>query len=283
MEIVKASLTVVKPHIKKIILSILLLCIGVIMLLPLLWMISSSLKYESDIFTSPIQWIPRRIQYNNYKMALFEYPYLKWYLNSFKVTLGALIIGLSSYSMAGYALARMKFKGSAFILLLFVGTLMVPDEIRILPQFILFKQIGLYNTHAALVLPWLFNGFGIFLLCQFFRGVPYELTESAKLDGANEMRVFYQVILPLSKPAVISLIIIIFNWSWSQMYMAPLVFIRDINKQVLSVGITTFADKYVNNFGAQMAGYSLALIPVIVVFLVLQKHFVEGIAMTGIK
>lgn len=259
-----------------------MLLLGIAMLLPIFWMLSASVKFEKDVFKYPIEWIPSEFTFRNYKDVTSNWPYFTWYYNTLKVTCLSVLLGLFSCTMAGYALARMKFKGRNAILLIFIATLMFPVEVRLLPDFIIFRLLGLYNTHAALILPSLFQGFMIFLFRQYFLGIPFELTEAARIDGCGEFRTFYQVILPLARPAIVSVTIISFVWGWNA-YQQPLIFINDIDKQLLSVGISLFREEYNANVAAQMAGASMAIIPVIMVYLIAQKYFVEGIATTGLK
>lgn len=269
-------------EIKKIALTVILLLLALTMIVPLAWMLSASFKFESDIFTVPVQWIPKRINLDNYKMVWLDFPFGKWYINTIKVTVMAVFFCLFSSSLAGYAFAKLNFKGKDALLVIFISTLMIPIQVRLIPQYIMFREVGLYNTHLALSLPWIFNGFSIFLLRQFYMGIPNELSEAAKIDGSSEFGIFAKIIMPLTKPAIMALLIIIFTWSWNN-YLGPLVYISSLDKQVLSVGITMFAEEYSSNYGAQMAGASLALIPIIIVYLIGQKSFIEGIAMTGTK
>ncbi|NMA66024.1 MAG: carbohydrate ABC transporter permease [Clostridiaceae bacterium] len=273
---------ILRQRIIKTIMTVIMVVIGIAMLLPLFWMFSASFKLEKDVFKYPIEWIPSQITYQNYVDVTSNWPYFTWYYNTLKVTALSVLLGLFACTMAGYALARMRFKGRNVILLIFIATLMFPIEVRLLPDFIIFKALGLYNTHAALILPSLFQGFMIFLFRQYFMGIPYELTEAARIDGCGEFRTFYQVILPLAKPAIVSVTIISFVWGWNS-YQRPLIFINDVDKQLLSVGISLFREEYNDNVATQMAGASMAIIPVIIVYLIAQKYFVDGIATTGLK
>lgn len=268
--------------VKKIILTALLVAIGLTMVFPLLWMVSSSFKFESDIFEMPIRWIPKDATLSHYKTVWQEFPYASWYTNTIKVTVLSVLFAITSSSLAGYAFARIKFKGSGFLLLAFIATLMIPMQVRLIPQYIMYNYVGLYDTHMGLALPWIFNGFSIFLLRQFYMGIPFDLSEAAKIDGCSEFQIFYKVVLPLTKPALMAIVIIIFTWSWNN-YLGPLVYISSVEKQLLSVGVRLFAAEYSENYGAQMAGASMALIPIIGVYLIAQKSFIEGIALSGVK
>lgn len=271
-----------KALITKTFLSMFLFVIGIGMVLPVVWMVSSSLKFESDVFKMPMEWIPRTVTLLNYTKALTDFPYMKWYMNTFNVTFWVVLLSLVSSSIAGYAFAKLKFHGREIIFALFIATLMIPMQVRIIPQFMIFKSMGLINTHAAVVMPWIYNGFAVFLMRQFFYGVPDEMLEAARIDGSGEFRTFVQVVMPLAKPALISLTILSFTWGWNQ-YFGPLIYLSESSKQVLSVGITNFKSQYSSNFALQMAGSTLALIPILTIYLILQKHFIEGIAMSGVK
>lgn len=266
----------------KLLLTIIMLVVSFTMLMPILWMFSASFKFEKDVFEIPIRWIPKAWTFDNYIAAVTEYPYFTWYWNTFKVTVLSNILIVSSSALAGYALARMNFKGKEVITVAFISTLMIPIEVKIIPQFIIFRQLGLYNTHAALILPWIFHGFAIFLLRQFFMGIPFELTEAARIDGCSEFMTFYKIILPVAKPALVSVSVITFVWVWNA-FLEPMVFINDVEKQLISVGLSFFQEEYNDNVAIQMAGASLAIWPMVILYLCAQKYFVEGIAMTGIK
>ena len=271
-----------KNKIIRVVLTVFMMIIGFIMLLPVFWMFSASFKFEKDVFEIPIRWIPIEGTFGNYVTAVSKYPYFMWYFNTLKVTVLSNIIVLFCSSLAGYALSRMNFKGKNVILLMFIATLMIPAEVRLIPQFTMYKILGMYNTHSTIIAPWIFNGFTIFLLRQFFMGIPYELTEASRIDGSSEFRTFYQVILPLAKPALLSVTIITFVWVWNE-FLPPMIYINDVEKQMLSVGLSFFQEEYNNNIAVQMAGASLAIWPVIIIYLAAQKYFIDGIALTGLK
>lgn len=203
-------------------------------------------------------------------------------MNTINITFWVVLLSLVSSSIAGYAFAKLKFHGREIIFALFIATLMIPMQVRIIPQFMIFKSMGLINTHAAVAMPWIYNGFAVFLMRQFFYGIPEEMLEAARIDGSGEFRTFFQIVMPLAKPALISLTILSFTWGWNQ-YFGPLIYLSESSKQVLSVGITNFKSQYSSNFALQMAGSTLALVPVLTVYVILQKYFIEGIAMTGVK
>lgn len=271
-----------KTTVTKVVLSAVLFIIGIAMVLPVLWMISASFKYEADVFKMPMQWIPRYFYPNNYKIAVTEFAYFRWYLNTAKTTIIVVLLVTLLSSMSGYAFAKLKFKGRDFIFFLFISTMMIPMQVRIIPQFMMFKAFDMINTHWTITVPWMYNAFSIFLMRQFFMSIPDDLIEAARIDGSNAYRTFWEVVLPLAKPSLTALTVLSFTWGWNA-YFGPLIYISDTNKQVLSVGIATFKSQYAENFATQMAGATLALVPIIAVYLFAQKQFIEGIALSGVK
>lgn len=272
-----------KILVAKILKTAILGIIGIVMLLPVVWMTSTSFKYSSDVFNFPIEWIPTAVTTQNYIDALTAFPYMQWYYNTARNTVLIVVCGLFFASMAGFAFAKLNFKFKGFIFIAYISAMMIPGEIRLIPQFLLYRNLGLINTMWAAVLPWMFFvGFSIFFMRQAFMSVPDELLEAAKIDGCGIIRMYVNICLPLVKSSFIALGILTFTWGWND-YTGPMIYINDTNKQVLSVGIATFKATYSANYALQMAGATMALIPVIVVYLIAQKHFIEGIASSGIK
>ncbi|MFR9708123.1 carbohydrate ABC transporter permease [Paenibacillus sp. MB22_1] len=264
------------------ILTLMLAVFGVLMVFPLAWMMSASLKYESEVFKMPIEWIPSKINVSNYITAMTEFPFLNWYMNTALVTLYIVCLVLSVSTIAGYAFAKLEFKGKDVIFMIFIATMMIPVEVRIIPQFMIFKSLGLINNVISVALPWMFNAFSIFLMRQFFTSIPNDLLQAARIDGCNEYSTFFRIVLPLAKSQITALFILAFTWGWNE-YLSPLIYISDVKNQVLSVGIASFKGEYSTNFAVQMAGATMALIPIIIVYLFAQRHFVEGIALSGVK
>jgi multiple sugar transport system permease protein len=256
--------------------------VGLIMLMPLAWMVSASFKYESDVFKMPIQWIPKNPTFQNYKIAVSDFPYMHWYLNTFMSTLSIVFLVLFISALAGYSFAKLKFRHKEVIFFLFISTMMIPSQVRIIPQFILFRYIHLIDTLGSIILPWMYCPFAIFMMKQFFASVPDELIEAARIDGSSETGTYFRIVLPLARSQFAALGILAFTWGWNQ-YFVALVFIRTQTKQILSVGIAMFKSTYTDNYGIQMAGASLALIPIIIVYLIFQKQFIESIALSGVK
>ncbi len=268
--------------IKRILLTLVLGIFGIVMIFPIAWMLSASFKFEADVFKMPIEWIPQNINTGNYATATTDFPFFQWYFNTAFVTFLVVVFVLLFSSLSGYAFAKLRFAGKNLIFALFIATLMIPNQVRLIPQFLIFSELGLIDNLLSVALPWAFNGFSIFLMRQFFASIPDELLEAARIDGSNEYRTFFQIVLPLAKSQLAALFILAFTWGWNE-YMGPLVYINDIGKQMLSVGIASFRGEYSSNFSVQMAGATLALVPIIVVYVISQRQFIQGIALSGTK
>ncbi len=271
-----------KQKIKKGILFAFMFLVGIVMIIPMVWMISTSFKNEADVFNMPIQWIPNPITFYNYERVLSEFPFFTWMGNTIWSTAWIVVIVLSFGSLAGYAFAKLDFAGKNILFLLFIATMMVPIQVRLIPQFQMYQAMGIIDTWLTLVLPWSFCAFAIFLMRQFFTSIPNELLEAARIDGAGEFRIFAIIAFPLARPQLAALGILAFTWGWNQ-YLSSLIYIRDINKQILAVGIALLKDNMAENYGMQMAGATIALLPILVIYMLLQKQFIEGIALSGVK
>ena len=267
----------------KIIKTLILGIIGVAMVMPVVWMVSTSFKFEGEVFTFPIQWIPENPTMNNFTKIFEQFPYWDWYFNTARNTVIIVVFGLLFASMAGFAFAKLKFKGKNVVFMLYISAMMIPAEIRLIPQFLMYRKIGLINTFWAAILPWMFFvGFSIFFMRQAFMAIPDELIEAAKIDGCGFLGMYYKICLPLVKSSFMALGILTFTWGWND-YTGPMIYISDLTKQVLSVGIASFKAQYSANYALQMGGATLALIPIIIVYLISQKYLIEGVASTGIK
>ncbi len=267
----------------KIIKTIILAALAVLMIIPVVWMLSASFKFEADVFGFPIEWIPENPTLQNYEKAVTDFPYFNWYFNTLRNTIVIVFGMLLTSSMAGFSFAKLNFKGKNFIFLTFVAALMIPAEMRLIPQFLLYRELNLLDTMWAVVLPWmLFVGFAIFFMRQAFMVIPNELIEAAKIDGCGFLKIYYRICLPLVKNSLVALSILAFTWGWND-YTGPLIYTRTPENFVLSVGIASFRSQYAQNFALQMAGASMALVPIIIVYLIAQKYFITGIANAGIK
>jgi len=260
-----------------------LLVVVALIAAPFLWMISNAFKDQTAIYANPPAWIPSPVITDNFVSAWTQVPFPLFFLNSVKVA-GLITIGqLITCSLAAYAFARLRFPGRNIVFGIYLSSLMVPGQVTIIPLYILMKNLGLVDNHAALILPGLASAFGTFLLRQFFLTIPRELEEAAIVDGAGLLRVLVTVILPLSRPALAALAIFTFNFFWND-FFAALIFLDSPQNLTLPVGLSVLQGQYGGTSPAVMlAGVCMAIIPVLVVFLVAQRYIVEGITLTGLK
>ncbi len=252
------------------------------MVVPFVWMLSSSLKTNLEVFHIPPTLIPTVPQWHNYVEIFKVVPYGRWFLNSAFIAIVQTVLYLFVASLAGFTFARMRFPGRELIFTLYLATLMVPGEVTLIPKFILMKELHLIDTFAAVILPGVFNAYGVFLLRQFFMTLPESLEESAILDGASYFRIYWNIILPLAGPGLATLSLFSFMGAWND-FLWPLIVINSENMKPLSVGLASFHGLYETNWPYLMAASTVALIPIIVVFATAQKYFVRGIALTGLK
>ncbi|MBL4954637.1 carbohydrate ABC transporter permease [Neobacillus sp. YIM B02564] len=252
------------------------------MVVPFLWMILTSLKtYGESIHVPPVL-IPKDLQWGNYKEVFDLLPFFKFMLNTFIVTVARTVGQLFLCSLAAYAFARIEFPGRNFLFLLALSVLMVPGQVFLLPQYMIMVKLGWLNTLQAVIVPGLFSAFGTFLLRQFFMGLPKELEEAARLDGCNHFQIYWRIMLPLAQPGLIALGIFTALWSWNEL-MWPMIVNSSPDKMTLSVGLASLQGQYLTNYPILMAGSFLAILPMLILFIILQKQFIEGIALTGGK
>ncbi len=256
---------------------------GVLMMLPFAWMFSTSWRLARDSFSLPPQWLPTAWRTENYREVLDNIPFVAFVLNSLKVAVLITAGQLVTCSLAAYAFARLRFPGRDALFLVFLSQLMVPQQVTIIPVFILIRVLGLLDTHWALIIPALVSAFGTFLLRQFFLTIPHELEEAARVDGAGYVRTFLQIILPLAGPGLSTLAIFTFNFHWNE-FFRPLLFINTWERMTLPLGLTIMKGYLgVGNVAAIMAGVSMGVLPVLLVFLFAQRYLIEGVTLTGIK
>jgi multiple sugar transport system permease protein len=271
------------PLLIKVCLTVIMGFFAILMILPYIWMLSTSFKVNGEVFKYPIEWIPSVWHFENYKQVWSgPNPFYIYYFNSIKITSITVAGNLLTSAMAGYAFAKINFKGRNFFFLLYLSTMMIPSQVLLVPRFILFDWMKLINTHYSLILPGLFTVFGTFLMRQFFSTLPNELLEAARVDGAGYWRTFWQICLPLTKPAFVTLLILTFTWHWND-YETPLIFIRDKALFTIPLGLTNYVEEFGTNYVLSMAASVSALVPLLIVVLICQKWFVEGIASTGLK
>ena len=268
--------------ISRILIYAVLILITALMLIPFLWMISASLKMNKDVFSFPIQWIPSNPRWQNYVDIWTKIPLLTFVKNSTKLTIIVTLLQLFTSSFAAYAFAKMEFRGKNLLFLGYIATIAVPWQAYMVPQFMMMRSWNLNNTHLAIICLQAFSAFGVFLMKQFYEGVPSELCEAARIDGLSEYGIWFRVMLPLSKPALSTLTIFTFVNTWND-FLGPLIYLTKNEVKTIQIGLRMFISQYSAEYGLIMAASVIALIPVLVIFLSLQKYFVQGVAATGIK
>ncbi len=259
-----------------------LLAAALTMLAPLLWMVSSSLMDELEVYRQPPRLWPDSPRWGNYPAALGLLPFGRFFLNTAIMALGIIAGQLVVCSLAAYSFARLRFRGREAAFVLFLSTLMVPQIVTLIPAYLIVHGLGWLNTYWALIVPFVNSVWGIFLLRQFFLTLPRELDESARLDGASEWTILFRVILPLAKPALTTLAVFAFLSTW-QSFMWPLIVTDRMEMRPVEVGIAMFQSLYTRNWPYQMAAAVTVMIPMIVVFALAQRHFTRGISLTGLK
>ena len=258
--------------------------IAVLFVVPLVWMVLSSLKTAPEVFARPFHWLPARDQWQNYATVWMneEASMLRAFANTLYIALFSIVGQMFISSLAAYSFAKINFKGKQVVFMLFLSSMMVPSQLTIIPRFMLFKTIGLYNNLWAIILPAFFGATSIFMLRQFYMGLPNDLIEAAKIDGAGHLRIFLRIMLPLTKAALMSLIILAFISSWNE-YMAPLIFLVKKELYTVSQNIQWYMLDEFKEHNLTMAAATSAIVPVVILFIVGQKYFVEGIATSGVK
>ncbi|WP_201780797.1 carbohydrate ABC transporter permease [Aneurinibacillus tyrosinisolvens] len=258
--------------------------LGFFMAFPFLWMVISSLKTPDEIISVPITWIPKNPQWHNFIDIWSAVPMKEMYMNSLFVTIVITLCILLTSSMGGFALAKYKFKGREFLFILILSTMMIPFFVLLIPLFFIIKSMGLSDSYLGLILPNIVTGFGIFLMRQFTLSIPDEMLQAARIDGASEWRIYWQIILPLQKQALAALGIFAFVYQWDN-FLWPLVVINDESLYTLPLGLNTLRNAYSSQeqMNMLMTGSTLAVIPSLIVFTLLQRHFVKGITITGLK
>lgn len=271
-----------RERITTIFLSVIVFLIGLIMITPFIFMISASFKYPGQVFVEPLKIIPDKPFLGNFQRVFSDKLYFGWYFNSIKVVLITIPLRVFFVAIAAYAFARLRFRGKNIIFLLCMSTMMITPEVTIIPRYLLYKSMGITDTHWALILPATFDIFFLFMLRQFFMSIPNELSEAALIDGYGHFRIYYRIVLPLAKPALITMVLFTFIWMWND-YVNPFVFITSMKRQLVTVGLQFFQAREGANYALQMAGAAIAVLPTVFMFTVTQKYFIQGITSSGIK
>jgi multiple sugar transport system permease protein len=253
-----------------------------VMVLPFVWMLSASLKKDMDVFDFPVRWIPQNPQWRNYIRIFTEIKYGQYFYNSLKIAFIVVIIQLFTSSFAAYAFAKLHFRERDNLFLAYLGTMMVPFQVIMIPQFFVMRFLNLTNTHMALILIASFSPFGVFLMRQFYMSIPDELLEAARIDGLNEYGIYSRIMLPLSKPSLASLGIFTFVSSWNS-FLPPLIYIDSNYLKTLPLGIRMFVTQYSTDYSCMMAASVIAVLPLIIVFLFAQNFFISGITAGAVK
>lgn len=270
----------IKP--KTVMVYITIIAITVLMLLPFAWMLSASLKLNRDVFAFPIVWIPPHPRWQNYVDIWTKIPLALFVYNTSKLTIIVTILQLLTSSFAAYAFAKLHFPYKNLLFLGYIATIAMPWQVYMVPQFLLMREFGLNNTHLALICLQAFNAFGVFLMRQFYMSIPDELCEAARIDGMNEYQIWAKIMLPLSKPALSTLTIFTFVNTWND-FLGPMIYLTRTELKTIQIGLRMFISQYSAEYGLIMAASVVAIIPVLVVFLALQRFFVEGVANSGLK
>ncbi len=261
---------------------LLLAPVALVMVTPLAWMLVTSIETVAETRRFPPVIIPSGIHWQNYQSALTEAPFSRWFVNTMVVTVASVIGNLVFCSLAGYAFARLRFAGRNIAFFLILATLMIPFQVVMIPTFLIVRSAGLIDTLGALILPNLASGFGIFMMRQFFRTLPVELEEAARIDGASRLGVLVRIVLPLSAPALATLAVITFMWTWND-FLWPLITIYSEDNMTLQLGLTTFQGAHQTNTALLMAANVMSMAPILLLFFVAQRWFVRGVATSGLK
>ena len=262
---------------------IILFLIALAMIIPFVWMFSASIKPDREVFKiDPFVLIPKVPKWKNYIDIWVKIPFAKFVENTVLLTIVVTILQLLTSSFAAYAFAKLNFRHRDGLFLAYIATIAMPWQVYMVPQFIMMRKMGLNDKLLAIICLQAFSAFGVFLMKQFYEGVPDDLCEAARIDGMSEYKIYWNIMLPLSKPALATLVIFTFVNTWND-YLGPLIYLKTQTKKTIQLGLKMFISQYSSDYGLIMAGSMLSLIPVLIVFLILQKYFVEGVANTGIK
>lgn len=267
---------------RRVLLYIVLILIAVIMVVPFLWMLSTSLKTQYDAVKIPPVWIPDPPHWENYVKLFTEQPMFQFMLNTIKIVFFVVLGQLFFSSLAAYSFARISFKGRNVVFFFYIATLMVPGQVTMIPTYLMFAKAGLTDNHLALILPAFFSAFGVFLLRQFFMSLPRELEEAAEIDGCNPFMTYWRIMLPLVVPAMLTLGVFTLMNTWND-YMGPLIYLSSPEKYTMTLGIAYFKGVYTTQWNLVMAGSIVSVVPILIAYLCAQKYFIEGIAFSGVK
>lgn len=261
---------------------LLLIVLSVAVLTPFAWMVSSSLKLDVEVFSVPTRWIPAEFHWENFSRIWERIPLLTYLRNSLFLSVTITALQVLTGSFAAYGFAKVRFPGRDALFLAYIATIAVPWQAYMVPQYIIMQKAGLVNTHLSLILLQAFSAFGVFLMRQYYLTIPDELSEAARLDGLSEYGIWARIVLPLSKPALASLALLTFVNTWND-YMGPFIYLTDNKLWTVQLGLRSFVGLYDAEYAMIMTGSVLSVLPILLIFLLGQKYFVQGIATSGMK
>jgi ABC-type glycerol-3-phosphate transport system permease component len=271
-----------KLSMSKMIKWLILIAGGITMVFPFYWMVTTSIKTQSEVMTVPPVWIPTEITFDRYWRVLTELNFARFFFNSIYIATVVTLAVLFTSAILGYVFAKFKFKGRDIIFLGLLSTMMIPAAVTMIPLYLLLGKVGLVNSHLAIILPGLFSVFGIFLMRQTMQSIPDEFIEAGRIDGASEFAIFFKLILPQAKATLSALAIFTFMGQWNN-FLWPLIVLTSEKQYTLPLGLRMFQGQYWTDMGLVMTGATISVIPIIIVFLFMQRTFVNGITMTGLK
>jgi ABC-type glycerol-3-phosphate transport system permease component len=255
---------------------------GVVLLAPIFWMLSTSLKPLAKVFELPIRWIPLPPEWVNYPNALTEFPFARYFFNSFFVSASVTVTNVLLSGFAGYSLAKYHYFGQRALFIAILSTLMLPIEVLMVPTFLIVKSFGWLNTYQGLIVPVIADAFGIFLMRQFLLSIPDSLLDAARIDGASELGTYFKIVVPLSWPAILTLSIFVFRETWDA-FVWPFIIITEDRLRTVPIGLQRFQEQYVTTYNEVMAVSTLAMIPLVLLFFFFQRAFIQGITLSGLK
>lgn len=267
---------------RKVVHAALLTVVCLLVLVPFVWMISSSLKQDNQVFTVPTQWVPQEFVWSNYVDIWTRIPMLSYLRNSAFLAITITLLQVLTGSFAAYGFAKLRFPGRDWLFLAYLATIAVPWQAYMIPQYLIMEKIGLVNTHLSIILLQAFGAFGVFLMRQYYQSIPDELIEAARIDGLNEYRIWARIMLPLSRPAIASLGLLTFVATWND-YMGPFIYLTSNELWTVQLGLRSFVGQFDAAFAMIMAGSVISILPVLIVFLLGQRQFIQGIATSGLK
>ena len=272
-----------KAVLGKVLVYVILIILALVMIVPFLWMLSASIKSDREVFLmNPFVFIPEKQKWSNYSEIWTQIPFGRFVINTTYLTIVVTLLQLLTSSFAAYSFAKLHFRHKNTLFLAYIATIAMPWQVYMVPQFIMMRNMGLNDKLMAMICLQSFSAFGVFMMKQFYEGIPDDLCEAARIDGMNEYRIYAKIMLPLSKPSLSTLTIFTFVATWND-YLGPLIYLKSPEKKTIQLGLKMFISQYSSDYGLIMAGSVISLIPVIIVFLVFQRYFVEGVASTGLK